>query len=375
MRIAVIGPSYPFRGGISHYTTCLCKSLEKNKHIVKLFSFLRLYPSIIFPGTSQKDEKSEKKVFFKSRNTIDSINPFTWYSTFKEIKKFNPSIVIFQWWTPIFFPVYSLLSFLIKNNTKAKVLFLCHNVHPHEKILSNRLILKVAFRYGDFFIAHSEGEKKEILKLTGKKKVKFSLHPTYGHFKYKSISSKVARKQLNLKSKIIILFFGYVKKYKGLIYLIKALKYIPKFFDYKLLVVGEFYEKKEKYVDEIKKLGLKDKVIIVDIYVPNESVGLYFSASDVIVCPYVSATQSGIVQITYAFNKPVISSRVGGLPDVIDDGKTGYLVERCNPKALADAIVKFFKNKDKIDFKKNIQNIQDRFSWDHMVKTIESFMK
>jgi len=375
MRIAVVGPTYPFRGGIAHYTTYLCKSLENKGHRVKLYSFSRLYPSMIFPGASQEDKKSEKKISFNSENSIDSMNPLTWISTFKRIKKFNPSIVIFQWWTPIFFPVYLSISFLLKKYTKIKVLFMCHNVLPHEKILSNKSILKLAYNYSDSFITHSEEDKRELKSLTKNKIIKVSPHPTYEHFKYKAINTAAARKKLGLKSKNILLFFGYVKKYKGLIYLIKALHYLPSSFDYKLLIVGEFYERKDNYIKEIKKRGLGDKIIIIDKYVPNESVGLYFSASDVIVCPYVSATQSGIIQITYAFHKPAITSRVGGLPEVIIEGKTGYLVPRCNPKALAEAIMKFFRNKGKVDFKRNIMEIQHKFSWDHMVEVIESFIQ
>lgn len=219
MKIAVVGPAYPIRGGISHYTTYLCKALKEKGHEVKLFSFSRLYPSIIFPGTSQEDTGSREKIFFDSKRSIDSINPLTWRSTSRKIKEFGPGLVIFQWWTPLFLPPYLAISRFLKKNTDAKIIFLCHNIYPHENLLSVKKLISLAFRYPHYFIVHSEDDKKKLETIAKNKAIKVSAHPTYAQFNLDNFTKASARKKLDLKSKNIFLFFGYVKKYKGLIYL------------------------------------------------------------------------------------------------------------------------------------------------------------
>jgi len=375
MKICVIGPTYPYRGGISHYNTLLCENLKK-RHDVKSVSFKRLYPSFLYPGKDQKDLNSKITIKTDSEYLIDSINPLTWIYTFLSIKKEQPDILIFQWWTPFFTPVYFTISFLIRYLTNTKILMICHNVLPHEKKKMDKILTKMVYKNADFFIVHSEEDLRNLRALIPNVDAKQTHHPTYDYFK---TGNKInlhlrSKEELNLNQKNkTILFFGFVRDYKGLNYLIEAMPKVLEKQKVDLLIVGEFWEDKEKYIDQIKQLGIENYVHIIDRYVPNEEVSLYFSVADVVVLPYISATQSGIIQIAYGFDKPVITTNVGGLPDVVKNGKTGFIVPSGDANALSKAIVSYFEGKKEREFQVNIKKQKDIFSWNKMVETIESF--
>lgn len=375
MKIYIIGPTYPYRGGISHYNTLLCENLKK-RHDVKSVSFKRLYPSFLYPGKDQKDLNSKINIKTDSEYLIDSINPLTWIHTFLSVKKEQPDILIFQWWTPFFTPVYFTISFLTRYLANTKILMICHNVLPHEKKKIDKILTKMVYKNVDFFIVHSEEDLRNLRTLIPNAKAKQTHHPTYEYFKTgNKIDLHLHSKEelnLNLKNKTI-LFFGFVREYKGLNYLIEAMPKVLEKQKVDLLVVGEFWEDKENYIDQVKQLGIENYVHIIDRYVPNEEVNLYFSVADVVVLPYISATQSGIIQIAYGFDKPVITTNVGGLSDVVKNGKTGYIVPSEDAKALSKAIVSYFEGNKEREFQANIKKQKDIFSWNKMVETIENF--
>ena len=373
MKICIIGPTYPYRGGISHYNTLLCENLKK-RHDIKSISFKRLYPSILYPGKDQKDLDSKINIKTDSEYLIDSINPLTWIHAFLSIKKEQPGILIFHWWTPFFAPVYFIISFLTRYLTNTKILMICHNVLPHEKKNIDKILTKMVYKNVDFFIVHSKEDLQNLRTLMPNAKAKRTYLPTFEYFKTgNSIDlHSHSKEKLNLKNKTI-LFFGFVREYKGLNHLIEAMPKVLEKLKVDLLIVGEFWDDKEKYIDQIKQLGIENYVHIIDKYVPNEEIDFYFSVADVVVLPYISATQSGIIQIAFGFDKPVITTNVGGLPDVVENGKTGFIVPPGDANALSNAIVSYFEEDKEREFQSNITKQRDIFSWDKMIETIESF--
>ncbi|MEW6097204.1 MAG: glycosyltransferase [bacterium] len=371
MRICLVGPSYPFRGGISHYTTLLFRDLKK-RHEVKFYAFKRQYPKFLFPGKLDKDPSDVTIREEGVENILDSMNPISWWEVFWKIRKYKPDLLIFPWWVSFWTPQFWTISFLIKLLTSTEILFLCHNVVQHESKWIDRLCTRLVLKKGDYFIVHSQEDLENLKKILRGAKVKKTFHPTFEVFKCESIDKKEAQKKLKIEGRVL-LFFGFVRQYKGLKYLIEALPLILEKIELTLLIVGEFWKDKEESLERIKELGLTEKVRVIDEYIPNEAVGLYFSASDLLVLPYTSATQSGIVQIAYGFNKPVVVTEVGGLPEVVEHGKTGFVVKPQNPKAIAEAVINFYKEKKESEFVANIAKIKNKFSWQKMVEVIESF--
>ncbi|TKJ17349.1 glycosyl transferase family 1 [Candidatus Woesearchaeota archaeon B3_Woes] len=372
MKICVVGPAYPFKGGIAHYNNWLCNFVSK-KHDLKCISFKRLYPKLIYPGKSQKDLSAENRTNFEIIELLDSLNPFSWLFTFKKIKEYNPDFILFYWWTPYFTFLNKFLTWNIKKKLNSKIIYLCHNVLPHEKSTIDKILSKFALKDGNFFVVHADKEKQNLQKLLpslNSKSIISTVHPSYDvQFKFKEISKREAQKKIKISGKII-LFFGYVRDYKGLMYLIDAMPHILKEVDLTLLIVGEFWKDKKIYIERIKKTGAKKNIRVVDKYIPDNEVGYYYSASDLVVLPYLSATNSGIIQIAFGFGKPVITTNVGGLPEIVKNNKTGFVVPPKNSIELANKIVKYYKEEKEKPFKQNIKKEKERFSWNRMVETI-----
>jgi len=369
MNICLIGPSYPFRGGISHYMTLLYRHLRV-RHDVQFFSFKRQYPKWLFPGKTDIDPSSFPIREEHTNRIIDSINPFNWIQVAGKIIKLQPDLLIIPWWVSFWAPQFCTISFIVKLFTHTKILFLCHNVVEHESKWIDKALTRIVLRNGNFYIVHSKEDQQNLLSIFSEAQVRKTFHPTYDVFNLGYFDPNKVRREYGIEGNVI-LFFGFVREYKGLKYLLKALPEVLSKIDITLLIVGEFWKNKNQYIDLIKNLRIEDKIIIVDKYVPNEEVGKYFSAADVVVQPYVSATGSGIVQIAFGFNKPVISTGVGSLLEVVEDGKTGYLVSPGSSSELAKAIVKFFENKKSGEFIENIKKENYRFSWDRIVDAIE----
>jgi glycosyltransferase involved in cell wall biosynthesis len=373
-KIAVVGLSYPFRGGIAHHSTLLVRSL-KRKYPVKFITLSRQYPSLLFPGRTQYDDSAQG---FHEENhaLIDSINPLTWLKAALALKKEGVDLVIVQWWHPFFGLAFGTIANLLNLASRTRVCFLCHNVLPHESTVLDRVLSRYAFLTSKYFIVHSEEDKSNLLSLKPRAVVRKTVHPTLSVFgEFAAYGRTQARVALGLQpERKTLLFFGLVRPYKGVKYLIQAMAKVVKSMDCVLLVVGEFYDSKEDYLSLIKELGLEAHIIVRDEYVKNEAVSLYFSSADVVVLPYITATQSGIVQIAFGLNKPVITTNVGGLPEAVEHGKTGFVVEPQSPDKLAGAIIEFYSGNYEAKFAGQIANSANAFSWDAEVSSIESFL-
>jgi glycosyltransferase involved in cell wall biosynthesis len=374
-KLAVIGLSYPFRGGISHYSTLLVRNLRR-RYEVDFITFSRQYPEFLFPGTTQYDE-SANRIDEPNERLIDSVNPISWLRTAKRLNRQQPDLVVINWWHPFFALAYGTIVQFLSRSMRDRVCFLCHNVVPHERHLLERILCWYAFRHVRHFIVHSEEDKQKLHELKPGVNVERNLHPIYSLFpEVPSIHKAAARERLGLpRDRAVVLFFGLIRPYKGLAYLIEAMPQVLRSIDCSLLVAGEFYDDKSKYTDLVAYHGLHAHVRIEGKYINNEEVGLYFGAADVVVLPYVEASQSGIVPIAYGFNTPVISTRVGGLPEAVAHGKTGFLVEPGDAGQLAEAIIRYYEGGHEPAFREAIKHHANQFDCDEEIKHIELFMK
>ena len=371
MKIVLVGPFPPFRGGISDLNVALAHHLSK-RHEIHAINFTTQYPKVLFPGKTQF-KKGDYALEVDSIRCLSSINPFSWRKTAIKIIDLEPDLVLFSFWLAFFAPAFSGVAKKIKKYSDATIMVICHNIIPHEEHLLGTRLTKRFFSFIDSFFVLSKKVKNELLSFVPEAKYKYSPHPIYNIFK-NTLSKEQAKAELKIATKKVLLFFGLIRKYKGLDILINAMEKInTELEDYTLLIVGECYENKGKYTDLIKKAGITDNVQCHYYFVPDNEVGKYFSASDVVVLPYKTASQSGIVQIAYHFNTPVIVSNVGGLPEIVDEGKTGYCVEP-SPNAFAKAIKAFYEKDNISELNSNISDYKSQFSWNAMVNAIEELV-
>ena len=374
MRISVIGPVYPFRGGIAHHTGVLCQSLQDKGHEIQIISFRKLFPKFLFPGKTQFD-LSETALKTDSERLFTPWNPLTWISAARKVQSFAPDLVVFIWWTPFTGPGYWMTSKLLKGRSK---LFLLHNAVPHEKVPFTQFISKLVFRQSGGFITQSTQVQNELMEFyppAEKKWRKTIPHPAYNYQDLCNIPQDEARRKLDIKESRVLLYFGIIRQYKGLMTLIEAFPAICKKFgsNIRLLIAGEFYDDPAPYMQAISAGGYEDKITVIDNFIPNEEVGIYFSAADVVVLPYKSASQSGVIQTAYGFGKPVITSDTGGLPEVVKQGETGLLFPPGDHAALAEAVIRFYRMSDETDWENNVNAVRNSFSWDKMVDAVEEF--
>ena len=371
MKITILSTAYPLRGGIAHFIGLLYKELIK-RHEVNVVTFKRQYPSIFFPGKSQLEggETSEK---IPSEISVDSVNPFNWIRTGLKIKKDAPDLLIYKYWMPFFGPCFGTISKIARRNRRTKVLVICDNVIPHEKKPGDITFTKYFFRSADYFVLLSEKVREDLLLLKPSAVNKVLPHPVYSNFG-QPVPKEEARKYLKLKDDKLILFFGFIRDYKGLDVLLSAMTFLKNKLDVKLIVAGEFYSNKEKYLNLIKELNLTESVHLFTDFIPTSDVKYYFSAADSVILPYRDATQSGIVQIAVNFKKPVIATDVGGLSEVIREGETGYIVPKENPPALAEAVLKFYSELDEKKFTENIEKEAAKYSWENFVNGINDLI-
>lgn len=370
MRIALIGPTWPYRGGIAHYTTLLCRALRKS-HQVKFISFKRQYPSLLFPGKTDRDPSSKPLKPDQVDYIIDSMNPFTWFRAAHEIKDYQPDKIIFGWWVTFWMPTFWTIIKLVKRSLDAEIIIICHNVFEHESSPLKKKVTKAVLSQADLLITHSAQETDRLGELLGKEaKAITAFHPTYAELSDTRFTSSQAKEKLGITGDCL-LFFGFVREYKGLAVLLEALGRIKeKKKEVTLLVVGEFWKGKSKYLDQVKCLGISSCVRIVDKYISNEEIGLYFAAADLVVQPYLSASGSGICQIAYGFDRPVIATSVGSLPEVVEDGVNGRLVEPGDAKALAEAIIESLEPDKLKEFSQNAVKTKQKFSWQRLADIV-----
>jgi D-inositol-3-phosphate glycosyltransferase len=366
MRILIAGTAYPLRGGIAHYNALLARALSA-RHTVETITFKRQYPSLLFPGSSQ-EETADTPPAPPAPQMIDSVNPANWVAVGREVRRRRPDLLLMKYWLPFFGPCFGTIARTAKRGTGLKVVYICDNVVPHERRPGDVVFTRYAFAPADGFIVQSDAVERDLLRMVPQARYRKVPHPVYTLFG-DAIPRDRARAALGIAEERVLLFFGYIRAYKGLQVLLDAVAALRE--PVRLLVVGEFYDDEKKYREQIARLGLEGRVTVESAYVPNDRVGLYFSAADAVVLPYLSATQSGIAQIAYHFSLPVIATNVGGLAEVVRDGETGFVVAPGDPAALAAAIGRFYAEGKREAFALRVGEERKRYSWDAMVKGIE----
>lgn len=359
MRILLIGPSYPFRGGIALFTQRLYQELSLQDEVI-LINFKRLYPPLLFPGKSQLVPEGALPGP-PSLPLLHSYNPLSWIRVARRVsREFRADGAIFQWWHPFFAPLYRVLSSFLRG---LPTIAICHNVIPHEGSLATLWGVKLGLGAMKGFIVHAQSEEQRINALFPQKPYRVAFHPIYDHFPITEMTSSEARERLGLSQREkVLLFFGLVRHYKGVDTLLKAMELLTDMADLKLLIVGEVYGKKEDLLFGVEQFP-SDKVRIVDRFIPEREAEVWFKAADVVVLPYRSATQSGVIPLAYHYSKPVIATKVGGLGEVVEDKVSGLLVPPEDPPALAWAIRQFFETFSPQHWDEGILKWRQALSW------------
>lgn len=369
MKISLLGPTYPYRGGIAHYTTLLCRELRK-EHEVQFLSFSRQYPKWLFPGRTDRDPSKNALLVEGVDYCLDSMNPLTWITTAGKITRFQPDLLILPWWVVFWLPQFMAIILLVKKRTVAEVVFICHNAIEHESSWWKLKATKGILSRGDRILTHSKEESHSLRDILGcAAKITTAFLPSYAPLCGAFPRPDQAKEELGLKGNVL-LFFGFVRGYKGLDILMRAMPGVRKQVDVTLLVVGEFWKGKDNYMRLIGDLGISDFVHVIDAYIPNEEIGLYFSAADLVVQPYRSASGSAICQLAYAFGKPVIATNVGSLREVVIDGENGRIVPPDNVTALADAICTSLEPEVLKRLTDEAKLTAEKFSWHRLMRFI-----
>lgn len=372
MHIIIVGPAYPLRGGIAHFNALLAKELGVH-HRVETVTFRRQYPSLLFPGTTQEETGTTHGVE-AAPQLIDSMNPFNWIRVGRLIRSRRPDLLIFRFWIPFFGPCFGTIARVAARGTATKVVYICDNVVPHERRPFDRAFTRYAFGSANAFLVQSHAVERDLLAFWPDAVYRTTPLPLFTLFG-SAIDRNEARRALGIAAPRVILFFGYVRRYKGLHVLLDALARLDRSAGIHALVVGEFYEDEKPYRDAIDRLGIADRVSLVPAYVPTDEVRRYFSAADVVVLPYLSATQSGIAQIALNFGRPVITTDVGGLTEVVREGVTGLVVPPADPDALADAIRRFYDQGLEPTLAEGVRRARETYSWSRFREAIEDLAR
>lgn len=370
MKVAILSPFFPYRGGMAQFSGRLYEELKKD-HEVKAFNFSMLYPSFLFPGTTQYVTDGDSAQVIHSERILNSTNPISYYKTASMINRFNPDVLIIPYWMSFLAPALGGTSRLI--NKKIKILGLIHNAIPHEKRFFDKPLAKFFFSACDGFITLSDPVKEDLKAITSNKPILVSPHPIYDHYTLKT-SKKEASSILGINSqKKTLLFFGLIREYKGLDILLKAMDLLND--QYQLIIAGECYGDFKTYQDIIDSLRNKNNIKVIEEYIPDEMVSTLFSASDVLVLPYRDATQSGVVAVAYQMETPLIATNVGALGETIRNGSTGMVVDNTTPEALANSINQYFEEEtaNKEIYTRNIIKEKQRLSWTSFSNAILEF--
>lgn len=374
MKIIILGTAYPYRGGLAAFNERLACELQSQGHDVEIYTFTLQYPNFLFPGKTQysPDPAPENLTIYRK---VNSCNPFNWCKVGREIAKKRPDVVIFAYWMSFMAPCMGTIARKIHRNGYSKVIALVHNMIPHEPNVLDKFLPPYFVKSMDGFMALSESVVKDIGHFDKRNCPKrFSPHPIYDHY-----GSRLPREEalslLNLSPDFrYVLFFGFIRAYKGLDLLIDA------FADarlreagVKLLVAGEFYGDSAPYLNRIKELGIDDRVVLCTDFIPDGEVNRYFSAADIVAQPYKTATQSGVTQIAFHFEKPMLVTNVGGLPEIVPDGKIGYVVEP-DSKQIADALHRFFSEHKQEEFEQNVREEKKKYAWSRFTEVMNELM-
>jgi glycosyltransferase involved in cell wall biosynthesis len=365
MRICLMGPVPPFRGGIAKYCYSLAQELEK-RHELLLLSYQRQYPAFLYGKKPQIDPDIDReqitREFQRLSFSIDSASIVSWFETSREIIAFKPDLVILPWWVSYWAPMYLYLHHTLKSRG-IRVVFLCINVFEHEASPFRNFLTRLLLKSADALIVHSAQELVEIRQLNGSARCEMHLLPLFG---YDPVVEQSTVPDFN------ILFFGFVRPYKGLETLLRALN-ILKNRAVTLTIAGEFWNDKAHYLQLIEELGIGDRVTVIDRYLPDSEMAKFFSRADLVALPYLESRTSGIIATAYGFGKPVLATEVGGFREIVQDGSTGKIVPPNDPQAFAAGIGWFLEHGE-IDFAKNIADFsRQKMSWASLVGQIETF--
>ena len=372
MHIVILGTAYPFRGGLATFNERLARQLQAEGHTVEVITFTLQYPSFLFPGKTQYSTENAPTDLLISQQ-VNSCNPLNWIKVGHRIRKMQPDLLITCYWMAFFAPCYSIIERIAKRNGKTRCIALVHNMIPHEPSILDKLFAPFYVRSTDGFVALSESVVQDIDHLDQNNKPKTSYpHPIYDHYG-EQMSKEEACQALHLKPENqYMLFFGLVRAYKGLDLLLDAFgKVKDQLPNLQLIVAGEFYEDEDKYRAQIANNGLTDRVIIKNEFIADADLRKYFGAADLIVQPYKSATQSGVTQVAFHFEKPMLVTNVGGLGEIVHDHKMGYAVEP-NTEAIAQALTDYYTHNRQADYTEYLIKQKDNYSWS---KLAESFVK
>ena len=369
MKVTLVGTAHPFRGGIAVFIERLARAFKQNNDEVRISTFTLQYPKILFPGETQYSS-SPKPTDLAITQEVNSINPFNWIKVGNKIRKEKPDLVIFKYWIPFMAPSLGTIARRIRKNNHTKVIVVVDNIIPHEKRFGDNALNNYFVKSVDAFVAMSQSVLDDLKTFDATKPKMLSPHPLYDNFG-KAKNRGEALKALDLDpSYNYMLFFGIIRQYKGLDILLKA------FADNrlnngknKLIVAGEFYEDNSVYVDLIEKYQLQDSIVLATKFIPDEEVANYFCAADIIVQPYKHATQSGVTQIAYHFEKPMLVTDVGGLKEIVPHNKVGY-VTNPDEKEVAAALIDFYENNRSQEFINGVKEEKQKYTWQRMIDNI-----
>lgn len=373
MKIVILGPAWPYRGGIAAFGERLAREYQRQGHEVELVTFTLQYPGFLFPGKTQYSTDPAPEGM-SIRRLMSSVNPFSWLRTGRYIRRQKPDLVISAYWLPFMAPCLGTVLRVAKGKGTRRVAIL-HNLIPHEHRPGDRLFSRYFVGSNDAFVTLSRSVLDDIDHFDPRKRKPrtYSPHPLYDHYGTTLDRAEACRLLGLEENHRYVLFFGFIREYKGLDLLLDAMS-DPRLreLDVKLLVAGEFYGDPKPYHEQIARLGIGERVVLKTDFIPDSEVNRCFSVADVVAQPYRSATQSGVSQIAYHFEKPMVVTNVGGLPEIVPDGKAGFVVEP-DGKAISDALVRYFSDEEtwRERLTAGVRDEKQKYGWDKLVAAID----
>lgn len=379
MKIIILGTAWPYRGGLATFNERLARQFVSEGHEVELYTFTLQYPSFLFPGKTQYTNEPAP-ADLTIRRVLNSCNPFNWLRLGHAIRKAAPDMLICCYWMSFFAPAFGLVSRIARRNKHTRCIALVHNMIPHEPNILDKLFAPYFVASQDGFVALSDSVVGDIEKVESqtsrvKRPKTFSPHPIYDHYGER-MSRNEACKALNLPAdKNYMLFFGLVRAYKGLDLLLDAFGCVKdQLPNLQLIIAGEFYEDEDKYRAQIAQLGLADRVIIRNEFIPDGDLRKYFGAADLIVQPYKTATQSGVTQVAFHFEKPMLVTNVGGLGEIVHDRQMGYACEPTAESIAAD-VLDYYQNDRQQAFTAYLQKEKTKYAWSNMTRAYTNILR
>lgn len=367
IKIAIVGPAHPYRGGLASIMESMAREFQSRGSEVDILTFTLQYPKILFPGKSQTVD-TPPPTDLNIRRRVSTVNPVSWISVGRELKRTKPDIVLMKYWTPFMAPCFGTIARIARSNGHTRVICQIDNVEPHEHHITDTLFNHYYLNSVDGFIYMSEQVHSELKNYTSRPAL-FSPHPIFDNFGER-VNREEACKKLGLDPDVrYTLFFGLIRDYKGLDTLLEAWSKFRRD-GHKLLIAGEFYTSADRYHRQIESLGIKEDIILHDFFIPDEDVRNYFSVADCVVLPYKSATQSGVTQICYNFCTPVIVTDVGGLKEIVPDGRVGYVCQ-ASAEGVHEALEKIYSSDNISRFAEAMIEERKRFTWKAMCDKIE----